>query len=393
VFAENLTEVPSPKIDEASLQQTFAVVDRARGTSLGSGASQAKPMEAIKSISILPVRRAQNIEILLARLPVPFNTLKDWVLRLDERCLAKPEMLDALADVLPNDSEVAAFKELPASDVPKLATIADVTVHALIPQLPRLAPRLQILRFMSQFPPILDGFHSRLARYFEACENLCTSKMFSGVLNYVLAIGNAMNKGKGSIRGFRLSSLLLLRDLKSADGSTNLLRFLVATVVSRAPELCQFGQELQPLEAVKAEKLDIIKKEISESSAQLKDIQALWDREQSYLNQEVVSDSEEEKSPAGSTDMSATSPIGSVNSSASLPPTERTRKFIEMASMRMSEVEEELQELERVVDVTISFFGENAKQTSIEDVFATARQFVVDFAKEKNALDAETKKK
>lgn len=65
------------------------------------------------------------------------------------------------------------------------------------------------------------------------CKELRNSGLFIKLLEAILKAGNRMNAGtsRGNAQGFNLSSLRKLSDVKSTDGKTSLLHFIVEQVV------------------------------------------------------------------------------------------------------------------------------------------------------------------
>lgn len=66
-----------------------------------------------------------------------------------------------------------------------------------------------------------------------ACADLRSSKLFLKLLDAVLKTGNRMNDGtnRGEARAFKLDTLLKLADIKSTDGKTTLLHFVVQEII------------------------------------------------------------------------------------------------------------------------------------------------------------------
>lgn len=66
-----------------------------------------------------------------------------------------------------------------------------------------------------------------------ACTDLRSSKLFLKLLDAVLKTGNRMNDGtnRGEARAFKLDTLLKLADIKSTDGKTTVLHFVVQEII------------------------------------------------------------------------------------------------------------------------------------------------------------------
>ena len=88
------------------------------------------------------------------------------------------------------------------------------------------------------------------------------SERLAAVMQKVLAIGNAMNRGtyKGSAAGFTIDSLLKLTSTRGADGKTTLLDFVVKVITQKSDNdtLLSFYEDLNDVrEAVRYVTLNI----------------------------------------------------------------------------------------------------------------------------------------
>ena len=96
----------------------------------------------------------------------------------------------------------------------------------------------------------------------QACEQVMNSERLAAVMQKVLAIGNAMNRGtyKGSAAGFTIDSLLKLTSTRGADGKTTLLDFVVKVITQKSDNdtLLSFYEDLNDVrEAVRYVTLNI----------------------------------------------------------------------------------------------------------------------------------------
>ncbi|XP_076939432.1 formin-like protein 4 [Bidens hawaiensis] len=76
-----------------------------------------------------------------------------------------------------------------------------------------------------------------------ACKELRTRGLFVKLLEAVLKAGNRMNVGtsRGNAQAFNMNSLLKLSDVKSSDGKTTLLHFVVEEVVRLEGKRCMIN--------------------------------------------------------------------------------------------------------------------------------------------------------
>ncbi|XP_048464540.1 formin-like protein 16 [Rhincodon typus] len=105
----------------------------------------------------------------------------------------------------------------------------------------------------------------------KACSQLLESKLFVLVLEYLLAIGNFLNThaGKKKVKGFCLSSLTKVVQLRGKDRKFTLLHALVEQIISQDPTLANFHQELTEFEDVPGDSIkgliaevDVLKNEL-----------------------------------------------------------------------------------------------------------------------------------
>ncbi|RHY65390.1 hypothetical protein DYB34_006752 [Aphanomyces astaci] len=165
----------------------------------------------VKSISLMDMKKAQNIGITLARIKVPFEygtyisisivfniylfirKIKDEILNMNPTVMSSMH-LKALIDLWPDTQEMKAIRDFPGE-------------------------------------PQTLGLD---------------------ILLLVLNMGNVLNFGKdaphAAAKGFSLSSLVKLSQTKAFVGQTTLLQFLVEVVDRDAPHLAQFDEEVGLLE-------------------------------------------------------------------------------------------------------------------------------------------------
>jgi hemerythrin len=85
------------------------------------------------------------------------------------------------------------------------------------------------------------------------------------ILEVVLAFGNYMNSGKrGSVYGFKLTSLEALVETKSTDKSQNLLHYICNVVHSYFTDVADFMCEIRYVDQAAKVSLDTVMKEVNE---------------------------------------------------------------------------------------------------------------------------------
>jgi len=83
----------------------------------------------------------------------------------------------------------------------------------------------------------------------KAITALKNSKSFVKILEIILALGNYLNgqSARGGVYGYKLSSLTKMLDVKSADGKSSLMHYLVTFLETKYKEHLKFLEELEPV--------------------------------------------------------------------------------------------------------------------------------------------------
>lgn len=99
----------------------------------------------------------------------------------------------------------------------------------LFARIPHYEQRLRSLHYKKRFSVWIGEVQPRIKSVMEASREVARSRRLRRLLEFVLALGNYMNRGaRGNASGFRLTSLNRLADTKSsAAKGTTLLHYLV----------------------------------------------------------------------------------------------------------------------------------------------------------------------
>lgn len=98
--------------------------------------------------------------------------------------------------------------------------------------------------FRSTYDPEILHYKKSLQTLELGCKELRTPGIFFILLEAILKAGNRMNAGtaRGNAQGFNLSALLKLSDVKSTNGKTTLLQFVVEQVIHSEGKRCLNNQ-------------------------------------------------------------------------------------------------------------------------------------------------------
>ncbi|KDO33584.1 hypothetical protein SPRG_19215 [Saprolegnia parasitica CBS 223.65] len=229
-FVKSLKEAEAPKPKNFQRQESF------RGG-------------APSKISLLDMKKSQNIAITLARVKIPFERIKTEILDMNPTIMSSMH-LKALIDLWPDHTEMDTIRKFPG-DVNMLGT-AERFCHEMR-DTPRFTDKMHCLVYKQEFPTRSHELHETILLVQRCVHQICESTELRDILLLVLRIGNLLNFGKEAAEtqvapGFSLSSLVKLSQTKAFIGQTTLLQFLVETVDRDAPELAKFEDEIGLLE-------------------------------------------------------------------------------------------------------------------------------------------------
>lgn len=198
------------------------------------------------AIQIIDSKRAQNMAIVLARLPCSTvqlcKSLKDFDFAGAELTV---DDIELVTGVLPTDEEI---KSLIAHE-DKIEELRDIE-QKLLPfcSLDRGAARLNIMRAAVTHSATHSGLMAKINTLREACEECHRSPRLRSLLAVVLQMGNYINAARcdgNAMKGFSVESLPALATFKT--GSISSLHFLCLTLRSSKNFLLNLEEDLQHL--------------------------------------------------------------------------------------------------------------------------------------------------
>ncbi|CAH8297615.1 unnamed protein product [Eruca vesicaria subsp. sativa] len=186
-------------------------------------------------IFILDPRKSQNSAIVLKSLGM---TLEELVEALVEGHDLEADTLERLARIAPTKEEQTAILGFD-DDVAKLAEAESFLFH-ILKAVPTAFTRLNVFLFKVNYYPEIVHHSESLQTLELACKELRSRGLFVKLLEAILKAGNRMNAGtaRGNAQAFNLTALLKLADVKSVDGKTTLLNFVVEEVVRSEGKRC-----------------------------------------------------------------------------------------------------------------------------------------------------------
>lgn len=186
-------------------------------------------------IFILDPRRSQNIAIVLKSLAV---SRKEILSVLTEGQGLNADTLEKLDRITPTKEEEAQILGF-AGDPTRLADAESFLYH-ILKAVPSAFTRFSAMLFRLNYESETLQLKESLQTLESGCKELRSRGLFMKLLEAILKAGNHMNAGtsRGNAQAFNLTSLRKLSDVKSTDGKTTLLHFVVEEVVRAEGKRC-----------------------------------------------------------------------------------------------------------------------------------------------------------
>lgn len=186
-------------------------------------------------IFILDPRKSQNTAIVLKSLSVSRKEILDSVM---EGHGLSADVLEKLTRISPTDEE--ASKILQFNGSPTRLADAESFLYHILKAVPSAFIRIKAMLFRSSYDPEVLQLKESLQTIELSCKELRTRGIFFKLLEAILKAGNRMNAGtaRGNAQGFNLNALRKLSSVKSTDGKTTLLHFVVEQVIRSEGKRC-----------------------------------------------------------------------------------------------------------------------------------------------------------
>ncbi|BAT74621.1 Formin-like protein [Vigna angularis] len=219
------------RVDQDLMEALFGYVATNRKSPKGKSHSAIPRNDASASsakVFLLDPRKSQNIAIVLKSLAVSLGEIVD---ALTDGMGLKPDTLEKLARVSLTEEEQSLILEY-KGDPARLAA-AESFLYNLLKAVPSAFKRLNAMLFRLNYDSEIQETKESLQIIELGCKELKSKGLFVKLLEAVLKAGNRMNAGtaRGNAQAFNLASLRKLSDVKSSDGKTTLLHFVVEEVV------------------------------------------------------------------------------------------------------------------------------------------------------------------
>ncbi|KAL8518901.1 hypothetical protein ACS0TY_010018 [Phlomoides rotata] len=228
------------KFDGDLMEALFGTVATNRKSPRSDGSSAFEKPGPSAKIFILDTRKSQNTAIVLKSLGI---SRKEIIDALNEGHGLNADAIEKLTKIAPTNeesSQIIAFN----GDPTRLADAESFLYH-LLKAVPTAFNRFNALLFRSNYDLEVSSIKESLQSLDSACKELRTRGLFLKLLEAVLKAGNRLNAGtaRGNAQAFNLTALRKLSDVKSSDGKTTLLQFVVQEVVRAEGKRCVLNRD------------------------------------------------------------------------------------------------------------------------------------------------------
>ncbi|KAL5552975.1 hypothetical protein UlMin_040376 [Ulmus minor] len=184
---------------------------------------------------ILETKKSQNIAIVLKSLYVSRKEIIEALMEGQDLNVETLEKLDRISLSEEEQSQILNYN----GDPDKLAD-AECFLYHILKAVPSAFSRVNSLLFRLNYSSEIVHLKESLQTLELGCEELRKRGLFMKLLEAILKSGNRMNAGtaRGNAQAFDLTSLRKLSDVRSIDGKTTLLHFVVEEVVRSEGKRC-----------------------------------------------------------------------------------------------------------------------------------------------------------
>ncbi|XP_053373201.1 formin-like protein isoform X2 [Mercenaria mercenaria] len=286
VFADLDDEKLYRVIDFNGFEETFklGVLGGLKG-----GDSTPKTLKKKKeSITLLEPNRVRNVAITRRKIELSNDEIMRAIINIDLKVLSI-DIVDILQTVLPNEQEIKAYK-LYEKDKKPIDMLSDEDKFMWqLCKVERLPQRLTIMSYISNFHDDMHHLQPQINACIAASMSLRNSQKVRKLLEIILAFGNYMNSSKrGAVYGFKLQSLDMLLDTKTADKKLTLMHFLVDTVQYKFPDILNFESELRFIEKAALVSMENITTDVHELEKGMELTKREYDLRRSSRDQPLI---------------------------------------------------------------------------------------------------------
>ncbi|XP_067895137.1 inverted formin-2-like isoform X2 [Heterodontus francisci] len=235
-----------PLVQSISINPDFASIEQLFSFSISQTKEkdQALFKKESKEVTFLDPKKSLNLNIFLKQFRCSNEELADMVQK-GRKSKFDVEVLKQFKKLLPEKHEVSSY---------------ELRIDCLL---------------LCEDIIVLQNCHRPDAELVKkACENLLSASRLPHFCHLILKIGNFLNYGSatGNAGGFKVNSLLKLKETKARQPQITLLHYAVEEVEKSYPDLLNLPDDLKSISEAASIKIDLIQSEVNSLSHHLKKI-------------------------------------------------------------------------------------------------------------------------
>ncbi|KAJ6236902.1 protein diaphanous [Anaeramoeba flamelloides] len=228
------------EIDIDDFLEKFQVKKRVIGKKNNTDSTKPETVSVKKEvIRLVDPKKFSNLELILPSFRLTYEEIKNAIFSLDERILSE-QRIRTLEKYLPDNNEI---NQLNSFDGDKELLGDCEKFYLELIKIPRLQQRIKLFIFKLSFKEIVTDLQPSLKTLLHATQQIKTNKDFKKFLQFVLKFGNYLNGGtnRGGISGFKLRTLVKLKDTKSSKVSQiSFLHYICMYLDNKEPKIFDF---------------------------------------------------------------------------------------------------------------------------------------------------------
>ncbi|XP_076117482.1 uncharacterized protein LOC143085163 isoform X1 [Mytilus galloprovincialis] len=332
------------KFDFGTIDELFSVnsnPDSSTDKAAGTNSAEKKRKESTE-INLLEGKRSLHINILLRQFKMPSDEIVQLI---HEGASDKigAEKLRNLLKILPYEDEVEKLKTFDG-DKSKLGGAEKFLVSLLT--IPYYKSRIEGFAVKEEFNTNMDWIKPAIEAVIAAAKEIKENSHLHELLYLVLIAGNYLNNGNyaGDAAGFKLSSLIKLTETRANKPRMNLLHYVILQADEKNPDLLKFPDEMRYLKDASQASLENV----------TSDINGLHDKitKLSMQAETIGADFKNQMSD-----------------------------FLQFAKDDLSELQEDLKDIESLKLELADFFCEDSSSFKLEECFSVLNTFCTRFKK------------
>ncbi|XP_063414450.1 formin-J-like isoform X4 [Mytilus trossulus] len=332
------------KFDFGTIDELFSVnsnPDSSTDIAAGTNSAEKKRKES-SEINLLEGKRSLHINILLRQFKMPSDEIVQLI---HEGASDKigAEKLRNLLKILPYEDEVEKLKTFDG-DKSKLGGAEKFLVSLLT--IPYYKSRIEGFAVKEEFNTNMDWIKPAIEAVIAAAKEIKENSHLHELLYLVLIAGNYLNNGNyaGDAAGFKLSSLIKLTETRANKPRMNLLHYVILQADEKNPDLLKFPDEMRYLKDASQASLENV----------TSDIKGLHDKITMLSMQAETIGADFQK---------------------------QMSDFLQFAKDDLSELQEDLKDIESLKLELADFFCEDSSSFKLEECFSVLNTFCTRFKK------------